>query len=105
MAQVDFSNAVLDVKSGSTPLTNGSVLGFTTNTTLFDASGTVITTNHSQTTLVSTSSKVSILYTGQFTTSGTECYPGNIYMRVSNISFSAGDTYSFVIDVEVTGNT
>ena len=56
---------------------------------------------------MNTPTKASILYSGSFAGSGTEFYIGArnaLYWKVSNISFANGDTYSFVIDIEVDGN-
>ena len=100
MAQVDFSNAVLDVKSGEKPLDSGSILGFNQNSWLLDESGNVITTNHINQILSKSDTKITILYTGQFTTNGTVCCPGTLLWKISNITFAAGDIYSFAIDIE-----
>jgi len=115
MAQVDFSNAVLDVNpdmsssSSSYPLTMTSYLNFDNTSTLFDSSGNPISSNQSKTIITNTPTKVSILYAGTFTVNGgTKFYMGYSTRRpwmVSNISFNSGDTYSFVVDIEVSGNT
>lgn len=108
MAQIDFSNAVLDVNGNSTPLTEDDYMSFNNTAYLWNSQGQYITSNQTKTIINNTPAKVSILYTGSFTTSGTEFYIGNgggNPWKVSNISFSSGDTYSFVIDIEVSGNT
>ena len=104
MADVDFSNAVLDVNTGSyRPLNQDTFLGLT-NARINNTSGQQIVTNNSYQLLQDTPAKISILYTGSFTSGGSEfCTSGSIF-RVSNISFSSGDTYSFIIDVETSGN-
>ena len=113
MAQVDFSNAVLDLYSGNPsyadkPMNSSDYLNLGGNNShiLVNTSGSSIVSNSSKTIITNTPSKVSILYTGTFTASGTEflTYEAPRW-RVSNVSFSSGDTYSFVIDIEVSGNT
>ena len=108
MAQVDFSNAVLDVKSGETPLALVNYLQLN-NRDIYDSSRNRI----SQATvsiLTNTPTKVSILYTGSFSSSGNYFYMAYNAstlagtFEISNISFSSGDTYSFVIDIETSGN-
>ena len=113
MAQVDFSNAVLDAYAGK-PFGQNYYLNFDNTPTLYDISAQVIGSG-SKRIISNTPSKVSILYIGTFSASGTEFYiamsknatTGTIVFawKVSNISFSSGDSYSFVIDIEVSGNT
>lgn len=106
MAQVDFSHAKLEPKStGERPITYSDIMRLNYSNYIYDSSGNIIASNVTKTILSETNSKVSILYVGQFTASGTECYPSAYNWRISNISFSAGDTFSFVIDVEVTVGT
>lgn len=112
MAVVDFSNAVLDVSTdspASPPMSYDFYMRIGYESVLYDATQ-AITTGQSMTFLLNTPTKVSILFTGKFTTGGTYFYIGTDtnYRRVwkvSNISFSANDTYAFVIDIEVSGNT
>lgn len=111
MAQVDFSNAVLDVFSGN-PMTFGNYmqLYYVSSNSLDDPNGNPISTPVVSK-ILDTPTKVSILYAGSIVTSnvsGTEFLLriGNTRVwKVSNISFATGDTYSFVIDIEVSGNT
>lgn len=105
MAQVDFSNAVLDVSSGY-PLSTR-YLVFDDFYALLNSSSYAISSTVSKTYLVNTPTKVSILFTGNFTTSGTEFYMGSnsLKWRVSNIVFDSYDDFSFVIDIETSGNT
>lgn len=115
MAVVDFSNAVLDVRANNVynPMTQGNYMRFNESSALYDATTTQITTNTSNRVIRDTPTKTTILYMGTFTTSGTEFYMGDgrynypeyRMWKVSNISFSANDTYAFVIDIEVSGNT
>jgi len=105
MAQVDFSNAVLDVYNNMV-MTYDQYLQFDKNATLYSVNNVQITSGQTKTIITNTPSKVSILFTGAFTASGTEFYfTPSKFWRVSNISFSANDTYSFVIDIETSGNT
>ena len=110
MAQVDFSNAILEPSpvSGATPLTHSDYLRIFYSAGIWNAvNGAAIVTNNNYAKLINTSNKVTIIYTGTFTASGTEFYIGfsssslKIW-RVSNISFNSGDTYSFAIDIETT---
>lgn len=104
MAQVDFSNAILDVNSGRKPLQNSNYLRLANNSDLFKRDGTRIS-NGNRSILSKTNNKVVMLYTGTFTASGTECCPGDVFFVITNVSFSSGDTYSFVIEVEFNVNT
>lgn len=105
MAVVDFSNAVLDVSGYETPLTHSDYMDLRHNFWHGSSEISVPTIR----VITDTPTKVSILYTGTFNASGTEFtinYSSTrAAFRVSNISFSAGDTYSFVIDIEVSGNS
>lgn len=104
MAQVDFSNAVLDVSGNNKPMASSSYLNITGTSTMTNASGTRITGWEANRILSNTASKVSILKTGTFNASGTECFISGMW-RISNISFSAYDTYAFVIDIEINVNS
>lgn len=114
MAQVDFSNAVLDVIGNNKPMadTYYNYMNLGNSGIFFDTTETNrVNTNNSVSQIVNTPTKTSFLYTGEFTASGTSFhmqyqYYSYYYMwKVSNISFNSGDTYSFIIDVEVSGNT
>ena len=107
MAQVDFSNAVLDVyNSSARPFAYSNYLNIPYEATVYDdQSGNSINGSASVNIILNTPTKVSILFTGVFTASGTSFHTNRSVWGVSNISFSAGDTYSFVIDIEVSGNT
>lgn len=124
MAQVDFSNAVLDYSDEANAyamqesnylfldypnISYGGIFNY-------NVSQYKIVTNDNVSIILNTPSKVSILYTGSFIANGTFFYIGScryfdggwrktLPWKVSNISYSAGDTYSFVIDIEVSGNT
>lgn len=114
MADVDFSNAVLDINSTTASkqisLSNYLGLGDTGFPNLYNVSGQIISSNANKSFIVNTPSKVSILFSGSFGVGGTEFYivhNGYSYRdwKVSNITFSAGDSYSFIIDIETEGNT
>lgn len=112
MAVVDFSNAVLDIAglnpSYSRPMSLDYYLRFGSpsgDAYFTDNQDQRIVSNPSSQIILNTPQKVSILFTGTFTTSGTEMYRYYTMWKISNISFSAGDTYSFVVDIEVSGNT
>lgn len=109
MAQIDFTNAVLDVNGASTPMNLSKNIGFDNSATLYDANASVVSRSSSKSVLFQSPTKASILYTGTFTKSGTEFYitgsTNQFQWKVSNISFSTDDTYSFVIDIETSGNT
>lgn len=103
MADVDFTNAVLDVYDSEKPMIYDNYLNLQH---YFFREGTEVSTPTISVT--DTPTKVSILYAGSFTESGTEFYIAYDSLhgtfRVSNISYSAGDTYSFIIDIETSGN-
>ena len=107
MAQVDFSNAILDV--APTNVANvicEQTLALGYGSSLYDNNQTIITSDSSFRVLTKTNSKVTYFFQGKFNTNGTECYIYNgyymkNYWRISNISFSSGDSYSFTIDVEI----
>lgn len=104
MAQVDFSNAVLDANSGK-PMKSGNYLLLASTSYLYNSAGNIVSTP-TVSVITNTPAKVSILFTGTFNQSGTEVFLGNMTLwRASNISFSNGDTYSFIIDIETSGNT
>ena len=118
MAVVDFSNAVLNVFEGNQnvrqmkPFENSDIA--LNSPIIKNMSGTDISRSYAVRTLRNTPTVKSYLYTGTLAESGTEFLIGNfsssvgvLYAswKVSNISFSSGDTYAFVVDVEVSGNT
>lgn len=112
MGYVDFSNAVLEVYNSEKPLTGNNYLRLY-HRDFFDIS-TKQQVNRGQgydtyTIITNTPSKVSILYTGEFTRSGNGFFIGysttSGTFTISNISYSAGDNYSFIIDIETSGNT
>lgn len=103
MAQVDFSNAVLRPNTGHKPFNFQNFMEIANANYMCKANGVTISTNHVMTVLENTKNKYSVLFTGTFTESGTECYLHNyLTWKITNISFSAGDSYSFAIDIETT---
>ena len=111
MAQIDFTNAVLEPNGTYKPMTFDWLMYTWGDDYLFNAGKSSISTG-SQTVVLNSPTKATIVKTGTFTASGTEFYIGyydrvstQIPWKVSNISFNAGDTYSFAIDIEVSGNT
>ena len=107
MAQVDFTNAVLSLVSTNTDVpTHYNYMGF--NQYLKDSSNNVISTATARV-LDSAPKSFTYLWSGTFETSGTEFYIydtlyGNMGWKISNISFSSGDTYVFQIPVTLTCN-
>ena len=104
MAQVDFSSAKLEPYNKS--FWSRAYLHLQV-AYLFDSGGTTIS-NVQLSTLLRTYNKVTLLFVGTLNASGTEFIIGNgtaKCWKVTNISFNAGDTYSFAIDIEIKGNT
>ena len=106
MAQVDFSNAVIEPAGTKNPI--GTVYVNLRNTSgyLRNASGTTIGSG-SYSSLVSESKQYIIQYRGTFSASGTEFYvysANDGKWRVSNITFNSGDTYEFMINATLTCN-
>ena len=109
MAQVDFSNARI------TPTTNP--WGHSANPTgteyanlnvsngIYDASGNGLVSNFSMNILKNANRQFVFLWSGTFTASGTEFYivssSGYSAWKVSNITFNAGDTYTFSISANL----
>ena len=119
MARCDFSNAVLSLTANSNIATDYYSLGlsYSGGGVLFkQVNGTYqpIVTNNTLTTVVQKSKVLKFIYNGTFTESGTSFYFGhasenfstgdNATFKISNISFNAGDTYSFEIDATYTFN-
>lgn len=111
MAQVDFSNAVIEICTGvsrSLPVIRMANIGtYSYDRRLWDSNLNRISSNESITTPVENRYQKSLLYSGTFTTSGTEFYlfdtdSRNYSWKVSNISFNAGDTYYFQVDAVIT---
>lgn len=101
---VDFSRAKLELNADSPAYTIDIVNMGLNDNAFYNDSHTIVNTNAAYQVLSRTLSKVSILYTGKFITHGTWFYMGlgtPSWLKVSNISFSAGDTYSFQIDLDV----
>jgi len=109
MALVDFTNARIEPNSSS-PLNPMEYIrlginAVTENIVPRNSSGSAIGTGSSGS-LSADSWYEKMYFQGTFTASGNEFYLGtsaasNVLWKVSNISFSSGDTYSFYIDMEI----
>lgn len=107
MADIDFSHAVLQPLQK--PMNKLNNLGLTANNCyIFMDYGLGYESNPTRTVLINTPTKISILFTGGIGSNGTSFYIGNatndFIFQVTNISFSAGDSFSFVIDIETSGS-
>ena len=103
MAQVDFTNARLELIGTVSPVSQAYVNLDTA--VLYNASGQAINGNYSISWLVNEQKKALASYSGLFTASGTEFYlhsNTNSKWKVSNISFQNGDSYTFQIPVSLT---
>ena len=120
MATVDFSNAQISWVRSSSP--NDSIGQVGILSILMDNAGTftasTTSANSVVTGLVKTRYDIDnthgyVIYTGTFSDSGTEIIwhsasnasAAYAYFRISNISFSAGDVFSFKVDVNFTFNS
>lgn len=106
MAQVDFSNARIEPLHAITWSWDYQ-LGLASTGALFSSDGTQIVSNQQMNySYYNPPTKAVILYAGAFTASGTEFYIKNqVYgWKVSNVSFSAGDSYSFEIEITNSGS-
>lgn len=108
-SDVDFSDALIDVNSYYSehkPLSQAGLVYLQYCRSILNIGRTVIS-SPTLTTVDVSPSKSTVIFEGTFNASGTEFFMGQntngnyIYWRVTNISFSAGDTYSFAVDVEV----
>ena len=120
MAVVDFSNAIIKPQSafnGHTPWARGNYYGVcdaNNRVHIYDASGNTLNSSQyiTPTFQVLTPTKVAIIISGSFAsgiTSGTKFYLGRgsgasaeLFWEISNISFQAGDTFSFQLDFDLT---
>lgn len=113
MAQVDFSHAILRPAENRKPLEGGAYLDLYLDTygyrrQIVNSQGTSIADNYTMEFLEKTMNRMVVLYTGEFIESGSEFYLAYVYQttdklwRVSNVSFSAGDMFSFKITMELT---
>lgn len=107
MAQVDFSNAIIEMQN--TVPWGYDDFGFSWLMDLYDRNGNKINNNPSRNLLTDTPTVKSWLFTGEFITNGTEAFfsirtTNDCNWKISNISFSSGDTYSFELEISVSGN-
>ena len=107
MAQVDFSNAIIEPIDNTYPFQSEYLhLYRPSSAVLFSTVDGQYTVASSVTKTIRTNTldKMSFVYTGTFTRSGTEFA---LYMssssrwKISNIEFNSGDTASFEIVVEI----
>ena len=108
MAEVDFSNAIIEpIISGNINSSSSEYLNLNTSG-IKNSNGTSIVTSNSKTVLINEKKQFLILYQGTFTESGTELYvSASVYSgwwRIRNISFSSGDTYTFQINASLVCN-
>lgn len=122
MAQVDFSNANIEIVEGAQApmqyiyfaLLHYNYAGASGNTMdLSDITTPTTRVGHATLSIIKdTPSKLSIAYSGTFLASGNGFLiaarvNSSSYVRiwkVTNISFETNDTFSFAIDVDVTGS-
>ena len=101
MAQIDFSNATLSIKPNVGLPAGEGYAGL--NTVVFlDANGSRINSSSNVSVLLNNENNFTLLYDGTMEASGTEFYIGS--WKVSNISFSSGDTYVLQIKGTLTCN-
>ena len=107
-SQVDFSNASLTMVNKTSAWTVG-VLYLDQGANLYNESSSYspsITTNATKTVLVNTNQRYVINHTGKFTTNGTGFHIGADHnprvWKVTDVSFSGGDTYSFDLEINLT---
>lgn len=105
MAQVDFTNArIAPATLGGSNPTKNAYLNLNT-TALVDASDNVIVSGYSSQLIKNEQKQFVYMYSGTFTTSGTECYlryaTTSGWWKISNITFSSGDTYQFSIKADL----
>lgn len=98
MAQVDFSNATIKVINAPYSAFEQNGLGLENVQQLADETGNyAISTYVTITTAAENLRQKSFRFTGAFTASGT-AFRISSYWVVSNISFSNGDIFDFIID-------
>lgn len=108
MAQVDFSNARIEIYTASNkPNPTQSMYVNLQTGVLNNSEGVRIVNNYSVSVQTSEAKQLILLYQGTFTASGTEFYisaGSSAPWKVSNISFNSGDTYVFQINATLTCN-
>jgi len=108
MASVDFSHATIELKSTVVWNDNYRVYLCLNDGTLRNSAKNTIVSNQASTVVSDNLNGFKILYSGKFTEAGTEFYIGTnwggdvLAWKVSNVSFSAGDTYSFTVTTHIT---
>ena len=113
MAEVDFSNARIEPATiyKSETMVNATINSNLSldNGFLRNVSGSSISTDVQRSVLVNEKKQLMYLFQGSFSASGTEFYVyksdgGKAAWKISNISFSAGDTYVFQINATLVCN-
>lgn len=110
MAEVDFSNAIIEPALTDTPTVNAN-LSLDSNLlySVSSPSTSIVNSGATRLRLVNASKQMVYIYQGVFTTSGTEFLihtssNATAGWKVSNISFNSGDTYVFQINATLTCN-
>lgn len=106
MAQVDFSNAIIEPDSRRTkpPVADADV---SLNLEYWYDDTDLVSDCTSRTRIVNEQKQMVYQYTGSFVKNGTYFYMDTAYnggWKISNISFNAGDTYNFTINATLTCN-
>lgn len=105
MAQVDFSNAVIEPDGRNVWTYSGYMCLFSNTIVALEGAAVSIVANASYSKVYESKTKVRFLYTGEFTDSGTGFRMGSgVTWRVTGVSFSAGDTYSFEVEITASGS-
>lgn len=108
MAQVDFSNAVIQPFNANNynPIRRGHVSFDLLGNGVTDVNGTQIVSAFSSSNSDETKDGFLSTMTGTFNTSGTEMYLFNneIHWKISNITFNSGDVFLLKVQVEMTTN-
>ena len=103
MANIDFSNAQLSLRSGGYDPWPSPYLAFGTSSSLRNSNGNVISNDVVCTRLSQTLNKVSYSYSGtmNYGRGGTDIMIEQMWL-VTNINYSSGDSYNFIIDIDLT---
>lgn len=106
MAQIDFSNARIEPYNTNPVNNNTNYVSLNNAYFSADSGGTTINENVHANIMSATNNRIVIRYYGQMKAgvSGTSFAMGSMTWRVSNISYSGGDTYDFTIGCDLTCN-
>lgn len=111
MAQVNFDNAIITPYT-SNPASASHLALYRGDQAYYkcvDINGNSVVSSRTMTLVSESTSGFEVLFTGTFSTSGSEFYIKIYYMnafywRISNISFASGDTFNFKIKANLTCN-